>query len=138
MNRAFNILGVTAITVATILTAAPAFASTAAFNTAKANSGMSVDEFDQQVRIFNRADISDLLQAKNVSVLRIDTAWADGGDASKAFNAVEASDQSIHLLRDALKADPAALRLLARNHIAVDEVVDVAPTGNGSVQIYVS
>jgi hypothetical protein len=138
MNRAFNILGTTAITAAVILTTMPAFASTATFNMAKAGSGMSVDDFDQQVKIFNRADIADLLQARSVSVLRIDTAWNDGGDASKAFKAVEASDQAIHLLREALKADPAAMRLLARNHIAVDQVVDVAPTGNGSVQIYIS
>ncbi len=138
MNGVFNIVGATAITAAAILVAAPALASTPSFNTAKAGSGMSVDSFDQQVRIFNRADIADLLQARNVSVLRIDTAWTDGGDASKAFNAVQDSDQSIHLLREALKADPAAMRLLASSHIAVDEVVDIAPTGNGSVQIYVS
>lgn len=138
MNGAFNIIGATALVAVAALSAAPAFASTPNFNTAKAGSGMSVDNFDQQVRIFNRADIADLLQARNVSVLRIDTAWADGGDASKAFNAVEDSDQAIHLLRDALRADPAAMRLLARNHIAVDEVVDVAPVGNGAVQIYIS
>lgn len=138
MNRALNVLGTTAVTAAVILTAMPAFASTTAFNTAKAGSGMAVDDFRQQVKIFNRSDIADLLQARNVSVLRIDTAWTDGGDASKAFKAVEASDQSIHLLREALKADPAAMRLLAANHIAVDQVVDVVPTGNGSVQIYLS
>ena len=138
MNGVFNIIGATAITAAAILSAAPAFASSPTFDTAKAGSGMSVDSFDQQVRIFNRTDIADLLQATSVSVLRLDTAWTDGKDASKAFNAVQDSDQSIHLLREALKADPAAMQLLARNHIAVDEVVDIAPTGNGAVQVYVS
>ncbi len=68
-------------------------------------------------------------------MVKFDTAWNDGGDASKAFNAVDASDQSIHLLREALKADPAAMKLLAQNHIAVDQVIDIAPTGNGAVQL---
>lgn len=138
MNGIFNIVGATALTAAVVLTVAPALASTPNFNTAKAGSGMAIDSFDQQVKIFNRADIADLLNARNVSVVRLDTAWTDGGDASKGFNAVQNSDKSIHLLREALKADPAAMRLLARNHIAVNEVVDVAPTGNGSVQIYIS
>ena len=138
MNRAFNIVGATAFTAAILLAAAPALASTAAFSTAKAGSGMDVDNFVQQVKVFNRADIADLLRARSVSVLKIDTAWNDGGDALNTFNAVQDSDQAIHLLREALKADPAAMRLLARNHIAVNEVVDVAPAGNGAVQIYIS
>lgn len=138
MNRVLKGLGATAITAAVILAAVPAFASTPAFNTAKAGSGMSVDNFDPQVQIFNRAEVADLLHARNVSVVKFDTAWADGGDASKAFDAVDASDQSIHLLRDALKADPAAMRLLAQNHISVDRVIDITPSGNGAVQLYVS
>lgn len=138
MNGAFNIVGATALTAAIVLAAAPALASTPAFSTVRAGGGMAVDSFDQQVRIFNRAEIADLLQARSVSVLRIDTAWNDGGDASKAFSAVEDSAQSIHLLREALKADPAAMKLLARNHVAVDRVVDIAPAGNGMVQIYIS
>lgn len=136
MKRALNVAGAAIAMLA--VAALPAFASTPTFNTAKAGGGMSVDDFDQQVKVFNRADIADLLAARHVTVLRIDTAWTDGGDASKAFNAVEDSDQSIHLLRDALKADPAAMRLLARNHIAIDQVVDVVPSGNGAVQIYLS
>ena len=138
MNTILKGLGATAVTAAVILVAVPAFASTPAFSSAKAGSGMSVDSFDPQVQIFNRADIADLLHARSVSVVRFDTAWTDGGDAAKAFDAVNASDQSIHLLREALKADPAAMKLLARNHIAVNQVIDIAPTGNGTVQIYIS
>jgi hypothetical protein len=135
MNKALT--GLTAAA-ATILLALPAFASAPAFSLAKPNSGISVDSFDPQVQVFNRQDIADLLHARSVSVVKFDTAWNDGGDAGKAFDAVNASDQSIHLLREALKADPAAMRLLARNHIAVNQVIDIAPTGNGTVQLYVS
>jgi hypothetical protein len=138
MNNALKTLGATAAAAAIILSAAPAFASTPAFSLARPNSGMSVNSFDPQVQVFNRQDIADLLHARQVSVVKFDTAWNDGGDATKAFDAVDASDQSIHLLREALKADPAAMRLLARNHIAVNQVIDIAPTGNGTVQLYIS
>lgn len=138
MNNALKGLRVTAVTAAIILMAAPAFASTPAFQLAQPNSGMSVDSFDPQVQVFNRQNIADLLHARSVSVVKFDTAWNDGGDAGKAFDAVNDSDQSIHLLREALKADPAAMKLLARNHIAVDQVIDIAPTGNGAVQLYIS
>ncbi|HEV2515173.1 MAG TPA: hypothetical protein VGV07_07985 [Devosia sp.] len=135
MNKALTGLAATA---AAILIAAPAFASAPAFSLAAPNSGMSVDSFDPQVQVFNRQDIADLLHARSVSVVKFDTAWNDGGDATKAFDAVNDSDQSIHLLREALKADPAAMRLLAQNHIAVNQVIDIAPTGNGAVQLYIS
>jgi len=135
MNKALTALAATA---AAILIAVPAFASAPAFSLAKPNSGMSIDSFDPQVQVFNRQDIADLLHARSVSVVKFDTAWNDGGDATKAFDAVNDSDQSIHLLREALKADPAAMQLLARNHIAVNQVIDIAPTGNGTVQLYVS
>lgn len=141
MNNKSNLLkglGATAAAAAILLAAIPAFASAPAFSLAKPNSGMSVDSFDQQVQVFNRQNIADLLHARTVSVVKFDTAWNDGGDAENAFNAVNGSDQSIHLLREALKADPAAMRLLARNHVAVDQVIDIAPTGNGSVQLYIS
>jgi|GEM_PF-1885850 len=131
-------LGATAAAAAILIAAAPAFASAPAFSLAQPNSGMSVDSFDPQVQVFNRQNIADLLHARSVSVVKFDTAWNDGGDATKAFDALNASDQSIHLLREALKADPAAMHLLARNHIAVNQVIDIAPAGNGAVQLYVS
>lgn len=138
MNTILKGLGATAVTAAVILAAVPAFASAPAFSLAKPNSGVSVDSFDPQVQVFNRHEIADLLRARTVSVVKFDTAWNDSGDASKAFDAVDASDQSIHLLREALKADPAAMKLLAQNHIAIDQVIDIAPAGNGSVQLYIS
>ena len=138
MNDALKNLAATVAAAAILLTAAPAFASAPAFSLANPNSGMSVDSFDQQVQVFNRQNIADLLHARAVSVVKLDTAWNDGGDAEKAFDAVNSSDQSIHLLREALKADPAAMRLLASHHVAVDQVIDIAPTGNGSVQLYIS
>lgn len=138
MNNVLKGLGATAITAAVILAAVPAFASAPAFSLAKPNSGMSVDSFDSQLQVFNRQNIADLLHARTVSVVKFDTAWNDGGDAGKAFDALNASDQSINLLREALKADPPAMQLLARNHIAVNQVIDIAPAGNGAVQLYVS
>lgn len=138
MNNTLKNVAATTAAAAILLAALPAFASTPAFSLAKPNSGMSVDNFDQQVQIFNRQNVADLLHARSVSVVKFDTAWNDGGDAGKAFDALNASDQSIHLLREALKADPAAMKLLARNHVAVDQVIDIAPTGNGSVQLYIS
>ncbi|WP_156342783.1 hypothetical protein [Devosia sp. A16] len=138
MNNTLKNVAATTAAAAIVLAALPAFASTPAFSLAKPNSGMSVDSFDQQVQVFNRQNVADLLHARSVSVVKFDTAWNDGGDAGKAFDALNASDQSIHLLREALKADPAAMKLLARNHVAVDQVIDIAPTGNGSVQLYIS
>lgn len=138
MNKTLKGVGATAAAAVLLMAAAPAFASAPAFSLAKPNSGMSVDSFDPQIQVFNRQDIADLLGAKSVSVVKFDTAWSDGGDSEKAFDALNASDQSIHLLREALKADPAAMHLLARNHIAVNQVIDIAPTGNGSVQLYIS
>lgn len=138
MNNVLKGLGATAITAAVILAAVPAFASAPAFSLAKPNSGMSVDSFDSQLQVFNRQNIADLLHARTVSVVKFDTAWNDGGDAGKAFDALNASDQSINLLREALNSDPPAMQLLARNHIAVNQVIDIAPAGNGAVQLYVS
>lgn len=131
--------GSAALVLALAAIAAPAFASTGpVFATAKPGSGMSVDSFRPDVESFDRAEIGDLVNARSVAVLNVDSAWSDGGDALKAFNAVNRSDQAIHLLREHLKADPAAMRLLAANHIDVNRVVDITMTGNGAVQLYVS
>jgi hypothetical protein len=106
--------------------------------TAKPWSGMAIDTFRPDVRTFNRADVGDLLRARTVSVLKLDTAWNDTSDAGKAFGAVNRSDQAIHLLREALKANPMASKLLAQNHININTVVDITAVGHGQVQLYVS
>jgi hypothetical protein len=139
MNILIKAVGTTALAVTLAALAAPAFASTGpAFSAAKPWSGMDVNSFRPDVRTFNSADISDLLRAKTVSVVKLDSAWSDGGDAGKAFNAVNHSDQAIHLLRTALKDNPMAAKLLARNHINVNTVVDITEVGNGQVQLYIS
>lgn len=139
MNTFVKAVGTTALTLALAALAAPAFASTApVFTRAAPGDGMSVDDFRPDVAGFNRAEIGDLLHARSVAVLNVQSAWTDGGDALKAFNAVNNSDQAIHLLREHLKANPAAMRLLAANHIDVNRVVDIAGNGSGAVQLYVS
>ena len=112
MNKILMSLSATAAIATLALSAAPALASTPSFLLAAPNSGESVDSFDPQVQIFNRAEIRDLDHARAVQIVRFDTAWSDGGDADKAFNAMESSDQAIHLLRENLRADPAAIRRL--------------------------
>jgi len=139
MNVLIKAASTTALTLALAAVAAPALAATGpTFVTAKPWSGMDVDSFRPDVRTFNRQDIRDLLRARTVSVLKLDTAWSDTGDAGKAFNAVNHSDQAIHLLREALKANPMASKLLAANHININTVVDITATGHGKVQLYVS
>lgn len=138
MNIVLNRIGATLAAASVLALAAPAFASTPAFTTAAPGAGLSPNYFDQQVKVYNRAEIADLLRARSVQVVKFDTAWSDGSDATKAFDAMSDSDQSIHLLREGLKANPAAQRLLAEHHIAIDSVVDIAPGANGTVQIYVS
>lgn len=139
MNILLKAVGATAVTLSLATIAAPALASTGpTFETAKSWSGMSVNSFRPDVRIFNKAEIGELLHARSVSVVKIGSAWNDGADAGKAFNAVNHADQAIHLLREALKDNPAAARLLAANHIDINAVVDITDTGNGNVQLYVS
>jgi len=139
MNVLIKAAGTTALTLALAALAAPALAATGpAFEIAKPWSGMAIDSFRPDVRTFNRADVRDLLHARKVLVLKLDTAWKKSGDAGKAFNAVNRSDQAIHLLREALKANPTASKLLAANHIDVNTVVDITAVGHGRVQLYVS
>ena len=139
MNILVKSVGSTALALALAAIAAPAFASTGpAFKTLGIGSGMSVDAFTTDVNVFNNREIGDLVHAKSIAVLNVDNAWTDNGDASKAFNAIDNSDQAIHLLREHLRADPAAMRLLAANHVDVNRVVDITSSGNGSVQLYVS
>ena len=103
------------------------------------STGLTADDYFHKLVLRGSPSAADAIDEKAIprrlSQLFV---WADGGDAGKAFDAVNASDQSIHLLREALKADPAAMKLLAQNHIAVDQVIDIAPTGNGAVQLYIS
>jgi hypothetical protein len=139
MNILIKTAAPAAVALVLAAVAAPALASTGpTFSTAKPWSGMSADSFGPDVAIFNKAEIGDLLHAKTVSVVKLDTAWNDGGDVGKVFDAVNNSDQAINLLREALKANPMAERLLARNHININTVVDITDTGDGHVQLYVS
>jgi hypothetical protein len=136
MNTYVKAFGAASITLA--LTAPALAASGPSFSTAKPGAGMDVNAFRPDVNTYNRSEIRDLLNARKVSVVRIDSAWKDDGDAGKAFNAVNRSSQAINLLREGLKANPAAARLLSKNHINVNTVVDITSVGNGTVQLYVS
>jgi len=136
MNSLMKAIGATALT---FTLAAPALAASGpTFSVAKPWSGMDVNSFRSDVNTFNRDEIGDLLDASHVSVVRVDSAWNDGKDAGRAFNAVERSDQAIHLLREALKSDPAAAKLLAANNIDINRVIDITAARNGTVQLYIS
>lgn len=139
MNLLTKAVGATAIALSLATLAVPALAATGpTFSTATPWSGMGINSFQPDVRIFNRAEIAHLLDASKVSIVRLDTAWSSGDDSAKAFDAVNESDQAIHQLREAIDANPAAVRLLARNHVNVNTVVDIVETGSGTVQLYVS
>lgn len=137
MNKIFQRVGTLAVAMAVILPAIPALASAPTFSVAAPNSGQSPDIFREQVQIYNSHFIDELVHAKTVQVVPFDRAWSDPGDLQKAFDAVEISDQSIHLLREGLKANPAAAKLLAEHKIVLNTVVDIVPTGTDLVQIYV-
>lgn len=137
MNIIIQRMGIIAIAAAVALPAVPALAATPAFSVAPPNEGQAIDMFRQQIQTYNSGDIADLLKAKTVQVVKFDTAWSDSGDAQKAFNAVSKSDQSIHLLREGLKANPEAAKLLAENKVVLDTVIDIVPSANGTVQLYV-
>ncbi len=137
MNIIIQRMGILAIAAAVALPAVPALAATPAFSLAAPNEGQAIDMFRQQIQTYNSNDIGDLLKAKTVQVVRFDTAWSDSGDAQKAFNAVSKSDQAIHLLREGLKANPEAAKLLAENKVVLDTVIDIVPSANGAVQLYI-
>ena len=79
-----------------------------------------------------------LVDAKTVTVIKYDTAWSDSKDMSKAVNILTDDAQSIGLLREGLKANPQAAKLLEDNHIAINDVVDIVSDGAGNVSVYVS
>lgn len=108
------------------------------FSVAAPGSGMAIDDFASQLVTFNAADVTDLVGAKTVSVLKYDTAWTRPKELSRSVNFLSDDAQSIGLLREAIKKDPAAVKLLTENHIAVDNVVDITSDGAGAVSIYVS
>ena len=137
MNIIIQRMGILAIAMAVALPAVTALASTPDFSLAAPIEGQAVDMFRQQIQTYNSNDIADLLKAKTVQVVKFDTAWRDSGDAQKAFDAVSKSDQSIHLLREGLKANPEAAKLLAENKVVLDTVIDIVPSANGTVQLYV-
>lgn len=137
MNIIIQRMGILAIAAAVALPAVSAFAATPAFSVAAPNQGQAIDMFRQQIQTYNSNDIGDLLKAKTVQVVKFNSAWSDGGDAQKAFDAVSESDQAIHLLREGLKANPEAAKLLAENKVVLDTVIDIVPGANGTVQLYV-
>lgn len=138
-NSFLKAAGATALTFALAATVAPALAASGpSFSAAKPWSGMDVESFRSDVNTFNRNEVSDLLAASHVSVVRVDSAWNDSKDSGRAFNAVQRSDQAIHLLRMALKDDAAAAKLLKANGIDVNRVVDITAIADGAVQLYIS
>lgn len=118
-------------------TAGAAFAAPA-FSIAAPGSGMPMNQFESQLSIYNAAEVTDLVAAKTVSVVKYDSAWNNGKDMGKAVDLLTEDSQSINLLREGIKANPAASKLLADNKIVINDVVDITSDGVGNVTIYVS
>lgn len=131
MNKLSNL---SVLALVAIAAAGPAFAATPKFANGAPGTAMSVDDFASQLGSFNAKDVTDLLDAKSVTVYNYNTAWTD--KAGKAVNLLTDDSQSIGLLREALNKNPAAVKLLAENKIKVDQVVDITNIG-GNVQLYI-
>ena len=125
------------VALAVIVSAGAAFAAPT-FTTATPGSGMAIADFGSQLGVFNPTEVTDLAAAKSVTVVKYDTAWTKDDDTAKAVDLLTADAQSIGQLREALKANPEASKLLEANHIAINDVVDLVSDGAGNVSIYVS
>ena len=108
------------------------------FNVEPAGNGMPIDEFESQLAAFNKADVTDLVGAKTVSVIKYDTAWDFQHGAKKSIELLTKDSQTIGLLREAIKANPDAVNILDANKIAITNVVDIVSDGHGAVFLYVS
>lgn len=118
-------------------TAGSAFAAPT-FTTAEPGKGMAINDFGTQLATFNADDVTDLVAAKTVTVIKFQDAWKDGGDAAKSVEMMTKDSQAIGQLREALKANPAAVKLLEENKITVDSVVDIVTDGAGNISLYVA
>lgn len=132
MNK-LSSLSVVAL-VAALAAAGPVLAATPKFTNGAPGTAMGVDDFASQLSVFNARDVTELLNAKSVTVYSYNNAWTD--KSGKAVNLLTDDAQSIGLLREALNKNPAAVKLLAENKIKVDQVVDIVDVG-GNVQLYI-
>ena len=106
MNKLSNL---SVLALVAIAAAGPAFAATPKFTNGAPGTAMSVDDFASQLGSFNAKDVTDLLDAKSVTVYNYNTAWTD--KAGKAVNLLTDDSQSIGLLREArLRRDNARTR----------------------------
>jgi hypothetical protein len=108
------------------------------FSTVAPGNGMAIEALKSELLVFNGSELTDLLSAKTVGVIKYDSAWTDGDDYRDAVNLLTDDSQSINQLREALRANPAAEKLLAEHKIAINDVVDIISDGAGNVTIYVS
>lgn len=130
---------------ALIASAGAAFAATSV-TTAEPGAGMAISDFKSQLAVFNPSEVTDLVGAKAITVIKFDTAWNgqyDGSDkvtpdTVKALNLLTTDAPQIAQLRDAITANSAAAKILAANNIPVNNLVDIVSDGAGNVQLYVS
>ncbi|MGV8830587.1 MAG: hypothetical protein ACOH2N_01320 [Devosia sp.] len=130
---------------ALIASAGAAFAATSV-TTAEPGAGMAINDFKSQLAVFNPSEVTDLVGAKAITVIKFDTAWNgqyDGSDkvtpdTVKALNLLTTDAPQIAQLRDAITANSAAAKILAANNIPVNNLVDIVSDGAGNVQLYVS
>ncbi|KKC38786.1 hypothetical protein WH87_07740 [Devosia epidermidihirudinis] len=134
----FSKFAVTAFAAASIIVSTGAAFAAPVFSVAEPGNGLSISDFKSQLAVFNKDDVTALVNAKTVSVLHYDSAWTDGEDLNKAVGLLSDDAQSINQLREALKADPAAAKILQENKIEINTVVDIVDNGNGAVSLYVS
>lgn len=132
-------------TLALIASAGAAFAATTV-KTAEPGAGMAISDFKSQLAVFNPSEVTDLVGAKAITVIKFDTAWNgqyDGSDkvtpdTVKALNLLTTDAPQIAQLREAITANSAAAKILAANNIPVNNLVDIVSDGAGNVQLYVS
>ena len=129
---------------ALIVSAGAAFAAPTV-TVAPPGSGMAIDDFRSQMAAFNPREVTDLADAKTITVIKYDTAWTESSKADKpstdnmrAMQLLTSDAPQIDQLRAAVKADPTASKVLADNHIALNNLVDIVSDGAGHVSLYVS
>jgi hypothetical protein len=93
---------------------------------------------------YSKGDISALLHAKSVDVVTYGDDWTPASvDKGLAENQAEALDAltsdtgEIQQLQHALRANPAAARLIAQHQIKLTNVLGISPAPDGTVQLLV-
>ena len=144
MSPVTKILPTLAIIASLALTAGSSFAAASTWDNAPNGSAIDVTYFVAQLGSFDKNDVKALVDAKTVEVVTYSTAFAmasdnagQAADQSQAMDALTAAQGEIQKFQEDLRANPAAVKLLADHSIDIVKVVDVVRERGGVVQLFV-